>query len=162
MQSRSAQAMEGSKGMLLFFAVLAGILFGIFIPYNIPPSFTPFLAMGLLAACNTLFGGIAAQMHHKFDARTFVTGFFSNTILSMALTFAGTKLGVDFSLAAIVYFGTRIFNNLAKIQHCILQKGAKGVRIKEIGDRQTIRAKQATHATIPQDMGDDDTKQGKI
>ena len=148
--------------MLLFFAVLIGILCGVFIPYNIPPSFTPFLAMGLLAACNTLFGGIAAQMHHKFEVSTFVTGFFTNTILSMALTFAGAKLGVDFSLAAIVYFGTRIFNNLAKIQHCILQKDSKRVRIKEIGNMGAVRLKRQTRTFPPSSGDDEDSERDKL
>ena len=148
--------------MLVFFAVLAGVLCGVFIPYNIPPSFTPFLAMGLLAACNTLFGGIAAQMHHKFEVSTFVTGFFTNTILAMLLTFAGAKLGMDFSLASIVYFGTRIFNNLAKIQHCILQKDGKGVKIREIGDMRPLRLKRHTRAFPPEGGDDNDTERDKL
>lgn len=121
--------------MLIFAAVVIGIICGMIVPQNLPPSFTPFLAMGLLAACNTLFGGIAALAHKKFDVQTFITGFFVNTILAMVLTFGGVKLGVDFSLAAIVYFGTRIFNNIAKIQHSILQKDEKRVRIRKIGNK---------------------------
>lgn len=120
--------------MFILIAMLAGAALGLFIPWNIPATLTPFLAMGLMAACNTLFGGVYAQMKHRFDARTFISGFFFNTILAMLLTFAGSKLGVDFSIAAIVYFGTRIFNNIAKIQHYILQKEPGGVKIKEIGD----------------------------
>lgn len=122
--------------MFILIAMLAGAALGLLIPWNIPATFTPFLAMGLMAACNTLFGGVYAQMKHRFDARAFISGFFFNTILAMLLTYAGTKLGVDFSLAAIVYFGTRIFNNFAKIQHYILQKHPGGVKIKEIGDAQ--------------------------
>lgn len=122
--------------MMILIAMALGVVLGLFIPWNIPATLTPFLAMGLMAACNTLFGGIYAQMKHRFDARTFISGFFFNTILAMLLTYAGSKLGVDFSLAAIVYFGTRIFNNIAKIQHYILQKEPGGVKIKEIGGAQ--------------------------
>lgn len=118
--------------LLIALAVLIGVLGGVFIPWDIPASLTPYVAIGLLAALNTLFGGIAAILHKKFDTRAFISGFFFNTILATVLTIGGAKLGVDFSLAAIVYFGTRIFNNLAKIQHSILQKEAKGVKIKKI------------------------------
>lgn len=142
--------------MLIFFAVLIGVLGGVLVPQNLPPSFTPFLAIGLLAACNTLFGGIAAQVHHKFDVRAFVFGFFINTILAMVLTFAGVKLGVDFSFAAIVYFGTRIFNNLAKIQHSILQKNGSGVKIKEIRDRHLLQLKKYERPFPPSGDGDDE------
>ncbi|MGE4549343.1 MAG: small basic family protein [Intestinibacillus sp.] len=149
--------------MLIFFAVLIGVLCGVLVPQNLPPSFTPFLAIGLLAACNTLFGGIAAQVHRKFDVRAFVFGFFINTILAMVLTFAGVKLGVDFSLAAIVYFGTRIFNNLAKIQHSILQKNGNGVKIKEIGDKPLLQLKKFKRTFPPDGSGDDDnTKQDTL
>lgn len=118
--------------ILICLGTLLGILAGVFIPWDVPSNVMPFLAIGLLAACNTLFGGIAAQLNHKFDARAFISGFCFNTILAILLTIAGVKLGVDFSLAAIVYFGTRIFNNFAKIQHSILQKRQRRVRIKEI------------------------------
>jgi small basic protein len=40
----------------------------------------------------------------------------SNSALAAALTFVGDKLGVDLSIAAIVAFGVRIFNNLAAIR----------------------------------------------
>ena len=138
---------------MIVFAIIAGIVAGALIPYNIPASFTPFFAIGLLAACNTLFGGIAAQMRHRFDTRAFSVGFFFNTILAILLTMAGVKLGVDFSLAAIVYFGTRIFNNFAKIQHYVLQKEPKGVKIKEID---SIPANTAKHTASSGERKDDE------
>lgn len=140
--------------MTILLAMAAGIALGLFIPYNIPPTFTPFVAIGLLAACNTLFGGVYAQIKHRFDARTFISGFFFNTILAVLLTIAGAKLGVDFSLAAIVYFGTRIFNNFAKIQHYILQKSPEGVKIKKIGDSVTGVSKTGQKASSLEQEGD--------
>ncbi len=124
--------------MIQIFGVLVGVICGSLIPFDIPATATPFVAVGLLAACNTLFGGISAQVHRKFDSRAFISGFFINTILAAILTLAGSKLGVDFSLAAIVYFGTRIFNNLAKIQHYILQKHSNRGKIKTLGNRKKI------------------------
>lgn len=124
--------------MIQLIGILAGMLLGFLVPWNIPADATPFVAVGLLAACNTLFGGIAAQICRKFDLRAFIIGFFFNAILAAILTFAGARMGVDFSLAAIVYFGTRIFNNLAKIQHCILQKHPKRVKIKVYGNENSI------------------------
>lgn len=141
--------------MGIVLAMLLGVVLGLLFPFNIPATFTPFMAVGLLAACNTLFGGIYAQLKHRFDARTFISGFFFNTILAMLLTYAGAKLGVDFSLAAIVYFGTRIFNNFAKIQHYILQKEPRGVKIKEIGDA-FARNPRNMHGTAFSEEEDDE------
>lgn len=119
--------------ILLFAAALLGVLLGLVMPFNVPASLTPFLAVGILAASNTMFGGIAAWVKRCFHIKTFVSGFFFNTILAMLLTYAGAKLGVDFSLAAIVYFGVRIFNNFSRIQHYMLQKESGRVKIKTIG-----------------------------
>lgn len=132
--------------MMQLVGIIIGIVCGIVIPYQIPSAVMPFVAMGLLAACNTLFGGIAAQICHKFDYRTFVIGFFFNTAMAAVLTWAGTKLGFDFSLAAIVYFGTRIFNNLAKIQHSILQKHENRVKIKVLANQRTKALQQYNHS----------------
>ena len=118
--------------MVLFLFVLAGVVMGLIIPINIPGDLTHYVAVGLLAACNTLFGGISAKINNKFVTKTFVIGFFSNTVIATLLTVAGNILGVNFSFAAIVYFGTRIFNNIAKIQHSILQKTEKRYKIKMV------------------------------
>jgi len=40
----------------------------------------------------------------------------TNMALAGGLTFVGDKIGVDLSIAAIVAFGVRIFNNLASIR----------------------------------------------
>lgn len=120
--------------MLIILGILLGIMVGIFMPYNIPSNITPYFAIGLLAALDTVFGGLAAEMEAKFDLRLFISGFFANTVLAMILTFVGNKLGMDLSLAAIVVFGTRMFNNFSRIRQHILQKGSKRVKIKEMGE----------------------------
>lgn len=140
--------------MLIVILMLLGIVLGLFMPVNIPASFTPFAAMGLMAACNTLFGGIAAEVKGKFDSRTFVIGLFSNAVFATLLTFLGAKLGVDFSIAAIVYFGTRIFNNLAKIQHSILQKKPKRGTIEKV-ITSGVAENLSMHTTFSSDEEDD-------
>ena len=44
----------------------------------------------------------------------------ANTLLAAGLTYLGDMLGVDLYLAAVVVFGVRIFENLAKIRRLIL------------------------------------------
>lgn len=141
--------------MRILLATILGIVGGLLIPWNIPATYTPFVAMGLLAACNTLFGGITAQVRHRFDARAFISGFFINTILAALLTIVGTRLGMNFSIAAIVYFGTRIFNNLAKIQHYILQKNPIGVKMEEIS-KDAGRIPGQAHQATSSDEDDDE------
>lgn len=126
--------------MTITLFVIIGIVLGLIIPVNIPSSLTYYVAVGLLAAFNTLFGGISAKINNKFIVKTFVIGFCSNIVVAMVLTIAGDLIGVNFSLAAIVYFGTRIFNNLAKIQHSILQKSQKRYKIKVVKKQALIES----------------------
>ena len=60
-----------------------------------------------------------------FDLKIFLSGFFGNSILSIALTYLGNKLNVDIYLAAIVVFVGRMFTNLAIIRRYYLEKWIK-------------------------------------
>ena len=51
-----------------------------------------------------------------FILRIFFSGLITNMALAAGLTFFGHKMGVDLSIAAIVAFGVRIFNNLGAIR----------------------------------------------
>ena len=62
---------------------------------------------------------------------------------------------MNFSIAAIVYFGTRIFNNLAKIQHYILQKNPIGVKMEEIS-KDAGRIPGQAHQATSSDEDDDE------
>ena len=113
----------------ILLALCIGILAGFAVPFDLPSSVTPFVAVGLLAALYSMFGAIVAYLREQFEAKLFINGFLFNTILAMGLTFVGVKLGVDFSIAVIVYFGTKIFKNFSRMQYYILQKEAKGVKL---------------------------------
>ena len=114
----------------IIFGIIAGFAAGLLIPYNIPAAYTSYMGMALLAALDTIFGGIAAEMRGKFDTRIFVSGFFANAILAGLLTFLGKRLGIDISLAVIVVFGTRLFNNFSFMRQHLLQKKPKRVKIR--------------------------------
>jgi small basic protein len=45
-----------------------------------------------------------------------MTGLLANALLAGLLTFIGDRLGVELYLAAIVAFGVRLFDNLARIR----------------------------------------------
>ena len=54
--------------------------------------------------------------------RIFLSGFFVNAILAMALTYLGQKLNVDIYLAAVIVFVGRMFNNLGTIRRYYVEK----------------------------------------
>ncbi len=100
--------------------LLLGLLLGIFCPFTFPVAYSRYVAIGILAAFDSVFGGLRAGMEDRFDPVTFISGFFSNTLLAAMLTYLGDHLGVDIYYAALLAFGVRIFKNLGSMRHSLI------------------------------------------
>lgn len=112
--------------MIPLLGLIIGILIGVFfIPINIPQQYSNYVAVAILAALDSVFGGIAANVQGKFDLKIFLSGFFGNALLAAALAYIGDQLGIQIYLAAIFAFGNRLFLNFAIIRRYILNKSAK-------------------------------------
>ena len=85
-------------------------------------TYSNYLAIAIIAALDSVFGGVVATIKRNFDLKIFLTGFFGNAILSILLTILGEKLNVDIYLAAIIVFVGRMFTNLAIIRRYYLDK----------------------------------------
>src|SRR5581483_6659394 len=101
--------------LAIVFALL-GVLLGLLSPVTIPITYARYTAISLLAALDSIFGAFKAYIAGSFEARVFFSGLITNMALAAGLTYFGDKLGVDLSIAAIVAFGVRIFNNLGAIR----------------------------------------------
>lgn len=113
---------------MIFVAILIGCIVGALIGLNspiIPYTYSGYLAIAIIAALDSVFGGITSSLNKTFDLKIFVSGFFGNAILSILLTYLGQKLNVDICLAAIVVFVGRMFTNLAMIRRHYLDKLVK-------------------------------------
>ncbi|MCI9177314.1 MAG: small basic family protein [Clostridia bacterium] len=113
--------------MAIVIGCILGAVIGIYAPM-VPYTYSGYLAIAIIAALDSVFGGIASTLKKNFDLKIFVTGFFGNAILSILLTYLGQKLNVDIYLAAIVVFVGRMFNNLAIIRRYYLEKWTSKVR----------------------------------
>ena len=110
---------------MIFIAIIIGCLVGVIFGMNapiIPYTYSGYLAIAIIAAIDSVFGGITAVLKGNFDLKVFVTGFFGNAILSILLTYLGQRLNVDIYLAAIIVFVGRMFTNLAIIRRYYLDK----------------------------------------
>lgn len=110
---------------MIFVAIIIGCVLGALVGMGapvIPYTYTGYLAIAIVAALDSVFGGITAVVNGKFDLKIFVSGFFGNAILSILLTYLGEKLNVDIYLAAIVVFVGRMFTNLSIIRRHYLEK----------------------------------------
>jgi small basic protein len=102
--------------------LVIGITLGLLTDMSVPDEYHNYLSIAVLAAFDTLIGGIRAQLQNLFDEKIFVSGFFFNIILAASLAFLGVHLGVDLYLAAVFAFGVRLFQNIAVIRRILLTK----------------------------------------
>ena len=113
---------------MVLFSIILGCIIGAILGSKapiIPYTYSGYLAISIVAALDTVFGGIRSTLEGKFDLKVFVSGFFGNAILSILLTYLGEKLNVDIYLAAIVVFVGRMFTNLSIIRMHYLNKFTK-------------------------------------
>ncbi|MCZ0755522.1 small basic family protein [Anoxybacillus sp. J5B_2022] len=102
--------------------LIIGITLGLLTNWRIPDEYSSYLSISVLAALDTLIGGIRAHLQNVYDENVFLTGFFFNIILAASLAFLGVHLGVDLYLAAVFAFGVRLFQNIAVIRRIWLAK----------------------------------------
>lgn len=123
--------------MLYIFAATLGIICALSFDIYIPESVSPYVAIALIAAFDSMLGALTAVYDKKFDFAIFITGLLGNALISTALVFIGRKLGIDIYLAAVVVFVMRIFKNFAMIRRHFVdkfkQKGTlkDGITIKD-------------------------------
>ncbi|MCA1053426.1 small basic family protein [Rossellomorea aquimaris] len=100
--------------------LLVGVVLGLLTDIRIPDEYSNYLSIAVLAALDTLFGGIRAHLQNIYDDKVFVSGFFFNILLAASLAFLGVHLGVDLYLAAVFAFGVRLFQNIAVIRRILI------------------------------------------
>ena len=120
---------------MIFLTILIACILGVIIGINAPIisyTYSSYLAIAIIAALDSVFGGITSVIKKNFDLKIFVTGFFGNAILAILLTILGEKLNVDIYLAAIVVFVGRMFVNLAIIRRYYVEKWLTALEKRKI------------------------------
>lgn len=111
--------------MFMVLSVFAGGILGFLLPIHIPAYLSKYVAIAILAALDSVFGGINSKLKGKFNDRIFISGFFGNALIAAVLVFIGDRLDLDLYLAAVVVFGTRLFQNFAEIRRYLLNLPTK-------------------------------------
>jgi small basic protein len=102
-------------------SLLAGAIVALILRPTVPQSVTPYVAIGVVVAIDSAFGGLRSYLERTFNDRIFVVAFVSNAALAAFLVWVGDQLGVaDFEAALVVVFGIRIFQNLAAIRRRVI------------------------------------------
>ena len=77
---------------MIFLAILLGCILGAAVGINLPIvsyTYSSYLAIAIIAALDSVFGGITGVLKGEFDFKVFISGFFCNAILSILLTYLG-------------------------------------------------------------------------
>ena len=118
--------------MYIVLGLLVGIAIGFIAPFSIPVEYSRYVAVALLAAFDSVLGGLNAKLAGKFKLDILLSGFFGNAVLAVIITYIGQSLDIDLYLAAIVIFGTRLFQNFAEIRRQLLTSYRKTSKIEDI------------------------------
>ena len=130
---------------MIYIAIIIGCVVGAILGSLapvIPYTYSSYLSIAIIAALDSVFGGIASVIKGNFDLKIFLSGFFGNSILSIALTFLGEKLNVDIYLAAIVVFVGRMFTNLAIIRRHYIDKWVKVIENKKAKKQENVDSEE--------------------
>lgn len=117
--------------LIPFIGLVIGVLIGVFLKVEIPASMVNYVPIAILAALDSVFGGLRSGLEKKFDNEIFISGFFGNIVIAIFLTYLGDMLNVPMYLAAVVVFGGRLFNNFAMIRRFLIAKGRARLRHRE-------------------------------
>ena len=111
--------------------LIIGGLLGFLVNININAVMTVYVAIGILAAFDSILGAIVATLNKNFNMMIFISGFFTNALLSVIIIYLGSKVGLDLYIGVVVVFITRIFQNFAIIRRFLLNKLNKSVKIEK-------------------------------
>ncbi|WP_130870307.1 small basic family protein [Intestinimonas massiliensis (ex Afouda et al. 2020)] len=117
--------------MLEIIGLLVGLAVGLLFPWTIPSQYSLYAATGLLAALDSALGGLRGRVVGDFKLDVFLSGTIGNAVIAVFLTWLGRYLGIPLYLAAVVVFGTRMFQNFAEIRRELLTSKQKSAKINQ-------------------------------
>ncbi len=130
---------------MIFLIMIIACILGVAVGLNAPIisyTYSSYLAIAIIAALDSVFGGVASVINKRFDMKIFISGFFGNAILAILLTVLGEKLNIDIYLAAIVVFVGRMFNNLGTIRRYYVEKWTE--KMKKKSEEKTKKSQEKT------------------
>lgn len=128
--------------------IIVGAAIGLVLPlqaYAISSSI--YTSVGILAAIDSIVGGIKANYDEEFDLAIFASGLFLNILMAVALSWVGDKIGVPLYFAAVFVFGTRLFNNLALIRRRVIERIRRNMANRKKIEAEIV-AEEAASETI--------------
>jgi len=106
--------------------LIVGVALGFLFSVEIPLGYVKYTAIAIMAAIDTILGGLRAQLEDRFDLAIFLSGFVVNAAFAALLAGIGDLLGLDIYLGAVIAFSIRIFDNVGFIRRDVVMSYLKG------------------------------------
>ncbi|MCJ7709311.1 MAG: small basic family protein, partial [Chloroflexi bacterium] len=74
--------------------LLVGVLAGLVLNVNVSYELSRYSAVAILAALDSVLGAVRAELDGVYDNRVFISGFITNAVVAVLLTFIGDRLGL--------------------------------------------------------------------
>lgn len=103
-------------------ALLVGVLVGQLIQEPVESAASVYVAIAALAGLDSVFGGTRSALEQRFQTDLFLTGFIFNTLVAFSLVWLGETIGLNLVLAAVVFFGFRLFGNVSLLRRLVLSR----------------------------------------
>ncbi len=102
---------------------IGGLIVGFFLGYILQiPADEKICAVILLAAIDSICGGLIAKLNSNFSNAILIVGFITNLIFGLILICTGNILGLKLYYIALFIFGLRIFKNISALKALFLKK----------------------------------------
>ena len=108
--------------MFPLIGLIIGLIVGLLWNVDIPAAYSSYVAVGILAAIDSVIGAITANLKNNYNTKLFVTGFLGNSAIAVLLAALGDQLDLQLSLAAVFAFGNRIFINFSTIRRILVER----------------------------------------
>ncbi len=131
------------KFFLPLLSLIVGALIGSILTVNASLGIAKYLSIAILAALDSVLGGVRALLEDTYDGLIMLSGFVTNALLAMALAFLGTQIGIDMFMAATICFALRIFSNLAFIRRDLITRYREKSRSNELPRIRLVRNPKA-------------------
>ncbi len=131
------------KFFLPLLSLIVGALIGSILTVNASLGIAKYLSIAILAALDSVLGGVRARLEDTYDGLIMLSGFVTNALLAMALAFLGTQIGIDMFMAATICFALRIFSNLAFIRRDLITRYREKSRSNDLPKIRLVRNPKA-------------------
>ena len=118
---------------LPLFGLFIGIIIGSLLGFTVPAVYAQYLSIAVLAALDSLLGGIKGALENTFDSTVLISGLIVNASMAALLAYIGDRMGLDLYMAAVFIFGFRLFANLSFIRRDVIARYRKKRGQKNLG-----------------------------